>query len=88
MNILPLAAYQKIYCDYFRFEQWEKAQPYTYNFDYYSGGNILTEYTNDPVGLLRRIICLLFVMQIIPVICLGYLTVFSVRIGCYGEYFL
>lgn len=54
INILPLAAYQKIYCDHFRFEQWEKAQPYTYNFDYYSGGNILTEYKNDPVDLLQK----------------------------------
>ena len=54
VNILPLAAYQKIYCDYFRFEQWEKAQPYTYNFDYYSGGNILTEYKDNPVDLLEK----------------------------------
>lgn len=54
VNILPLAAYQKIYCDYFRFEQWEKAQPYTYNFDYYAGGNILTEYENDPSDLLSK----------------------------------
>lgn len=51
VNILPLAAYQKIYCDHFRFEQWEKAQPYTYNFDYYSGGNILTDYQQDPSDL-------------------------------------
>ena len=42
LNILPLAAYQKIYCDYFRFEQWEKACPYTYNFDYYTGGDVLS----------------------------------------------
>lgn len=54
VNVLPLAAYQKIYCDYFRFEQWEKAQPYTYNFDYYSGGNILTEYKSDPDDLLSK----------------------------------
>lgn len=54
VNILPLAAYQKIYCDYFRFEQWEKAQPYTYNFDYYSGGNILTEYEGNPGDLLSK----------------------------------
>lgn len=54
VNILPLAAYQKIYCDYFRFEQWEKAQPYAYNFDYYSGGNILTEYENSPFDLLAK----------------------------------
>lgn len=43
-NVLPLAAYQKIYCDHYRFEQWEKAQPYTYNFDYYSGQDILSPY--------------------------------------------
>ena len=54
VNVLPLAAYQKIYCDHFRFEQWEKAQPYTYNFDYYSGGNILTEYKRDPIDLLSK----------------------------------
>jgi hypothetical protein len=42
MNVLPLAAYQKIYCDHFRFEQWEKACPYTYNFDYYTGGDVLS----------------------------------------------
>lgn len=54
VNVLPLAAYQKIYCDYFRFEQWEKAQPYTYNFDYYSGGNILTEYESNSVDLLSK----------------------------------
>lgn len=54
VNIFPLAAYQKIYCDHFRFEQWEKAQPYTYNFDYYSGGNILTEYKDNPVDLLQK----------------------------------
>lgn len=54
VNILPLAAYQKIYCDYFRFEQWEKAQPYTYNFDYYSGGNILTEYVKAPSDLFLK----------------------------------
>nr|DAK22109.1 MAG TPA: Major capsid protein [Microviridae sp.] len=42
LNVLPIAAYQKIYCDWFRFEQWEKACPYTYNFDYYTGGDVLT----------------------------------------------
>lgn len=59
MNILPLAAYQKIYCDWFRFEQWEKACPYTYNFDYYGGGNVLyginynTFFQNDNFLTLR-----------------------------------
>ena len=47
-NILPLAAYQKIYCDYFRFEQWENACPYTYNFDYYNGGDIFASVLSDP----------------------------------------
>jgi hypothetical protein len=46
-NVLPLAAYQKIYCDWFRFEQWENACPYTYNFDYYNGGNVFNGVTSD-----------------------------------------
>lgn len=59
MNVLPLAAYQKIYCDYFRFEQWEKACPYTYNFDYYTGGDVLSSvkssdfWTTDNILSLR-----------------------------------
>jgi hypothetical protein len=47
-NVLPLAAYQKIYCDWFRFEQWENACPYTYNFDYYNGGNVFNGVTSNP----------------------------------------
>lgn len=47
-NVLPLAAYQKIYCDWFRFEQWENACPYTYNFDYYNGGNVFNGITANP----------------------------------------
>lgn len=46
MHILPLAAYQKVYADFFRFTQWEKNQPYTYNFDWYSGGNVLVSLTS------------------------------------------
>lgn len=42
LNVLPLAAYQKIYADHFRISQWEKNEPYTYNFDWYSGGNIFS----------------------------------------------
>ena len=45
IHILPLAAYQKVYADFFRFTQWEKNQPYTYNFDWYSGGNVLASLT-------------------------------------------
>lgn len=47
-NVLPLAAYQKIYCDWFRFEQWENACPYTYNFDYYNGGDVFNLVKADP----------------------------------------
>lgn len=45
VNILPFAAYQKIYADHFRFSQWEQNEPYTYNFDWYSGGNIFSGFS-------------------------------------------
>lgn len=50
MHILPLAAYQKAYADFFRFTQWEKNQPYTYNFDWYSGGNVLASLTSQTLA--------------------------------------
>lgn len=50
IHILPLAAYQKVYADFFRFTQWEKNQPYTYNFDWYSGGNVLTSLTSKSLA--------------------------------------
>ena len=50
MHILPLAAYQKVYADFFRFAQWEKNQPYTYNFDWYSGGNVLASLTSKTLA--------------------------------------
>lgn len=37
VNAFPLLAYQKIYQDFFRWSQWEKANPMTYNVDYYDG---------------------------------------------------
>lgn len=41
VNLFPLAAYQKIYQDFFRWSQWENADPTSYNFDWYSGsGNV------------------------------------------------
>lgn len=41
VNLFPLAAYQKIYQDFFRWSQWENADPTSYNFDWYAGsGNI------------------------------------------------
>lgn len=50
VHILPLAAYQKVYADFFRFTQWEKNQPYTYNFDWYSGGNVLASLTSQDLA--------------------------------------
>lgn len=37
VNIFPLAAYQKIYQDFFRWSQWENADPTSYNFDWFAG---------------------------------------------------
>lgn len=39
VNLFPLLAYQKIYQDFFRWSQWENANPSSYNVDYYSGLN-------------------------------------------------
>ena len=47
VNVLPFAAYQKIYADHFRISQWEQNEPYTYNFDWYSGGNIFSSFHSD-----------------------------------------
>lgn len=41
VNLFPLAAYQKIYQDFYRWSQWESADPTSYNFDWYAGsGNV------------------------------------------------
>lgn len=41
VNLFSLAAYQKIYQDFFRWSQWENADPTSYNFDWHQGlGNI------------------------------------------------
>lgn len=37
VNIFPLLAYQKIYQDFFRWSQWERSNPSSYNVDYYTG---------------------------------------------------
>ena len=37
VNIFPILAYQKIYQDFFRWSQWERANPSSYNVDYFSG---------------------------------------------------
>lgn len=46
VNVIPFAAYQKIYADHFRYSQWEKNEPYTYNFDWYSGGNVFASFVS------------------------------------------
>lgn len=38
VSLFPLAAYQKIYMDFYRYTQWEKNKPWCYNFDYLSYG--------------------------------------------------
>ena len=48
-NAFRLLAYQKIYYDYYRFDQWEDSQPNCFNVDYYlpSMGNLcFHEYAN------------------------------------------
>lgn len=44
VNLIELFAYQKIYADHYRFSQWEQNEAYTYNFDYYAGGNFMNLY--------------------------------------------
>ena len=47
VNLFPLAAYQKIYQDYYRNTQWENASPYCYNFDYSAGGLLTIPGSSD-----------------------------------------
>jgi hypothetical protein len=37
VNLFPLLAYQKVYQDFFRWSQWEKSNPSSYNVDYFTG---------------------------------------------------
>lgn len=41
VNLFFLASYQKIYQDFFRWSQWENADPTSYNFDWYAGSGSL-----------------------------------------------
>lgn len=50
VNLFPLASYQKIYQDFFRWSQWENADPTSYNFDWYSGsGNLFGSGLNSSI---------------------------------------
>ena len=40
VNLFPLLAYQKIYQDFFRWSQWEKSNPSSYNVDYFTGTSV------------------------------------------------
>ena len=37
VNVFPILAYQKIYQDFFRWSQWERSNPSSYNVDYFAG---------------------------------------------------
>lgn len=51
VNLFFLAGYQKIYQDFFRWSQWENADPTSYNFDWYQGsGNLF-----GPTGIVSSI---------------------------------
>jgi hypothetical protein len=50
VNLFPLLAYQKIYQDFYRWSQWEKADPTAYNVDYYEGnGNLFKSGLNSSI---------------------------------------
>ena len=50
VNPFPLLAYQKIYQDYYRNENWEIAQPFTYNVDYMTNGGLIPVPTQDSLN--------------------------------------
>lgn len=47
VDIFPIAAYHKIYNDYFRNSQWEAQTPYLWNFDYSAGGSLTLPLTTS-----------------------------------------
>lgn len=47
VGLLPILAYQKIYQDYFRDNQWENSHPEFYNIDYCTGGSFSTYLTEN-----------------------------------------
>lgn len=40
VSLFPLAAYQKIYMDFYRYTQWEQNKPWCYNFDFLSSSSV------------------------------------------------
>lgn len=51
VSLFPLLAYQKIYQDFFRWTQWETADPTAYNVDYYNGSGNLFGTTGLPSAI-------------------------------------
>ena len=52
VELMTLASYQKIYQDFFRWSQWENADPTSYNFDWYTGNGSLFSAGSDLSGLI------------------------------------
>lgn len=52
VELMTLASYQKIYQDFFRWSQWENADPTSYNFDWYTGHGSLFSAGSDLAGLI------------------------------------
>ena len=52
VELMTLASYQKIYQDFFRWSQWENADPTSYNFDWYTGNGSLFSAGSDLAGLI------------------------------------
>lgn len=48
LNPFPLAAYQKVYNDFFRNSQWEDPMPFSYNFDYLNGSSMKVPIPQSP----------------------------------------
>ncbi len=48
LNPFPLAAYQKVYNDFFRNSQWEDPMPFSYNFDYLNGSSMKVPLPQGP----------------------------------------
>lgn len=52
VELMTLASYQKIYQDFFRWSQWENADPTSYNFDWYNGQGSLFSASGGLSGLI------------------------------------
>lgn len=52
VELMTLASYQKIYQDFFRWSQWENADPTSYNFDWHTGSKSLFSSGSDLASLI------------------------------------